>query len=65
MLNRQIGSLSTAAPREIGKFYQTQKLTNVATPQKNQENPRSQGQQMKSRTKSVGHIYNTRLSASK
>lgn len=44
MLNRQIGSLSTAAPREIGKFYQTQKLTNLATPQKNQENPRNQGQ---------------------
>lgn len=44
MLNRQIGSLNTAAPREIGKFYQSQKLTNVTTPQKNQENHRKQEQ---------------------
>lgn len=44
MLNRQIGSLSTAAPREIGKLYQTQKLINITTPHKNHDNPRNQGQ---------------------
>lgn len=69
MLNRQIGTFTTAAPRTIGKFYQTQKIAGcfdgLTAENKQQVNPHLQGDSMKTRTKSVGHIYNTRRSISK
>ena len=66
MSNRQIGTLTSPPPRTVGKFYQAQNQPpeldcKPTPPSYDLHEPKT----IRSRTKSVGRIYNTRLSNSK